>query len=729
MSDRAAEGTLLRCGENCCAIGRAARFAVLVDGAAYFEAFRRAAERAQRSILILAWDFDSSTPVAWNDGGTTLSLGDFLNALVDRKRQLEVRVLDWDYPLIYGLEREIPPVYGLGWKPHRRVHIRYDGTHPVAASQHQKIALIDDALAFVGGLDLAARRWDTPQHQPHDPRRVAKGKEYPPFHDVMAAVDGDAARELACIARERWRLATGEVLPPVSVEGDPWPRELPIDFRDARLGVACTVPAREGRPETREVEQLYLDMIARARRYVYMENQYFTSRRLGEALAARLAEPDGPEIVLVTRLLSHGWLEEVTMHALRARLVRDLRAADPHGRFHVYYPHREGLAEGTCVDMHAKLMVVDDEWLRIGSSNLSNRSMGLDTECDVVLEAEGRPGAIEGVKAVRDRLLAEHLGAEPVDVARQIERTGSITGAIAALRSEGRTLRELENPEQLPEAVVEAIALSADPERPVALDALIEQFAPDTDAPSAARLRVKALAAAALLLALVAAWRFTPLAALTGVEEVVRRTEALGRHWWMAPLLVVAYTPSSFVMFPRALLTLVGVVAFGPWLAFGLAMCGSLLAATIGYLAGRRLERDTVRRVAGERLNRISHALRRRGLLAITAVRLVPLGPFAVQNVVAGAVRVRFRDFLLATLFGMLPGTLITTVFGDQLKSVLLGAREIDHGLVLWIALALLALGWIVRRLLTRKLRVPDRAGGSDGPRLAGRGPAAPEGA
>jgi uncharacterized membrane protein YdjX (TVP38/TMEM64 family) len=515
----------------------------------------------------------------------------------------------------------------------------------------------------------------------------------------------------------------------VSVEGDPWPRELPIDFRDARLGVACTVPAREGRPETREVEQLYLDMIARARRYVYMENQYFTSRRLGEALAARLAEPDGPEIVLVTRLLSHGWLEEVTMHALRARLVRDLRAADPHGRFHVYYPHREGLAEGTCVDMHAKLMVVDDEWLRIGSSNLSNRSMGLDTECDVVLEAEGRPGAIEGVKAVRDRLLAEHLGAEPVDVARQIERTGSITGAIAALRSEGRTLRELENPEQLPEAVVEAIALSADPERPVALDALIEQFAPDTDAPSAARLRLKALAAAALLLALVAAWRFTPLAALTGVEEVVRRTEALGRHWWMAPLLVVAYTPSSFVMFPRALLTLVGVVAFGPWLAFGLAMCGSLLAATIGYLAGRRLERDTVRRVAGERLNRISHALRRRGLLAITAVRLVPLGPFAVQNVVAGAVRVRFRDFLLATLFGMLPGTLITTVFGDQLKSVLLGAREIDHGLVLWIALALLALGWIVRRLLTRKLRVPDRAGGSDGPRLAGRGPAAPEGA
>src|SRR5690606_4236583 len=105
----------------------------------------------------------------------------------------------------------------------------------------------------------------------------------------------------------------------------------------------------------------------------------------------RLAERDGPEIVLVLRLLSHGWLEEHTMHVLRSRLIQRLRKADRHGRFHVYYPHVPGLKPHCCLDVHSKLMVVDERILRIGSANLCNRSMSLDTECDVALEARARP--------------------------------------------------------------------------------------------------------------------------------------------------------------------------------------------------------------------------------------------------------------------------------------------------------------------------------------------------
>src|SRR6185295_1032042 len=125
-------------------MARAGRVALLVDGASYFDAFRRAAERAQRSILILAWDFDSRTPLAWTERKATLALGEFLNALVRRRRELEVRVLNWDFPLLYGLERDLRPIFGLGWRPHERIHVRYDGTHPFVASQHQKIAVVDD---------------------------------------------------------------------------------------------------------------------------------------------------------------------------------------------------------------------------------------------------------------------------------------------------------------------------------------------------------------------------------------------------------------------------------------------------------------------------------------------------------------------------------------------------------------------------------------------------------
>ena len=121
------------------------------------------------------------------------------------------------------------------------------------------------------------------------------------------------------------------------------------------------MPPRAEAPAVREVERLYLDMIASARRAIYIENQYFTSPRIAEALAKRLAEPDGPEIVLVLRLLSHGWLEEPTMHVLRTRLLKRLQEADRYGRFHVYYPHMPGLAEGCCLDVHSKMMIVDDQ--------------------------------------------------------------------------------------------------------------------------------------------------------------------------------------------------------------------------------------------------------------------------------------------------------------------------------------------------------------------------------
>src|SRR5687767_14777930 len=153
-------------------------------------------------------------------------------------------------------------------------------------------------------------------------------------------------------------------------------------------------------------------MIASARDTLYIENQYFTAPRIAAALEKRLADPEGPEVVLVLRLLSHGWLEEHTMHVLRTRLLQRLRDADKFGRFHVYYPHIDGLAEACCIDVHSKVMIADDRCLRIGSANLCNRSMALDTECDMLLESRGEPRIAGAIADFRDRLLGEHLGVD-----------------------------------------------------------------------------------------------------------------------------------------------------------------------------------------------------------------------------------------------------------------------------------------------------------------------------
>jgi phospholipase D1/2 len=686
-------------GENCCAVARAERAAFVVDGDAYFSAFRRAAEAAERSISLVAWDFDSNTVL---DPGkpNAVKLGDFLNDLARRKRKLHVHILDWDYPVVFGTDREMSPAVGLSsWKPHRRVHFRYDNTHPVAGSQHQKIAVFDDKIAFAGGLDLACKRWDTPGHSPDNPHRVAGGKPYPPFHDMMILVDGEAAGVLSKIVRGRWERATGDTLPAVFTAGDPWPADVRPDVANVRVGITCTEPEVTGRPGVRHVEKLYLDMIARARRYIYIENQYFTSHLVGKALAKRLAEPDGPEIVLVTRLLSHGWLEEMTMHVLRTRLIRALREVDRHGRFQVYYPHVEGLTEGTCIDVHSKMMAVDDEWLRIGSSNISNRSMGLDVECDVVLEARGEERVAGVIHAFRDRLLAEHLGVPATEVKQAIDASGSMIAAIATLGSPQRGLRALEELKEWPEPLVEAIAIT-DPERPVSLERLWGELSGAPGKPPS--VFPKVLAFAALLAALMAAWRFTPLAGWISIDRVTAWAEDLGGRWWAPIVVVLAYTPASLLLIPRPLITLAATIAFGAWLAFVYGMLGILLAGAATFALGRMLERRTVERIAGKRLSRISEVLRRHGLPAVIAVRFLPVAPFWVVNMVAGAIRIKFWHFMVGTTIGILPGVLAATVFGDQFSDALKDPAGIDYWLLAGIAVFFGLVFLVVRRWVSR---------------------------
>jgi phosphatidylserine/phosphatidylglycerophosphate/cardiolipin synthase-like enzyme/uncharacterized membrane protein YdjX (TVP38/TMEM64 family) len=674
-------GSLLRLGNNCCALARAHRVALLIDAQAYFRAFHDAALRAQRSITVLAWDFNSRTRLHFDPAGSAAApalLGDFLNFLARRRRGLHVNVLNWDYPIVFGADREIPPLYGFGWTPHRRVHLRYDDTHPVPGCQHQKIAVIDDALAFVGGIDLTVRRWDTPEHLAEDPRRVAYGKPYPPFHDLMVAVDGDAARALAAIARERWLIATGRRLKAVaradSGDGAPWPASLEPDLTDVEIGISRTLPPRGEAPAVREIERLYLDMIRAARQTIYVENQYFTAPRIAAALAERLAEPDGPEVVLVLRLLSHGWLEEATMHVLRTRLLEQLKSADRHGRFHVYYPHIPGLSESHCLDVHSKLMVIDERCLRIGSANLCNRTMSLDSECDVTIEARGEARVAEAIRGFRDRLLAEHLDVPREALQRKLRECGSLNGAIAALRTDERSLRELRELREWPEAVVSVVAV-ADPEEPISFDFLQVDRAVVGDGtkerPAWGKLLLFAVAVGALMMI----WRFTPLAHVFTAENAIAWAKEFGSRPWAPLAVMLAYTPACLVMFPRPLITLAAVIAFGPWLGFLYALLGVVGSSVVTYYAGRKMRRDTVRRLAGPRLDRMIDVLKKHGLAAMTLLRLVPIAPFAVEGIVAGAVRLKLWHLVAGTAIGMLPGTLATTIFGDQLETALSGGH------------------------------------------------------
>ena len=155
-----------------------------------------ALEQAQESILILGWDFDSRIRLKYADERLDkfLPLGDYLNSLTARRRRLHIHILVWDFAMIFALDRETMPFFGQDWRRHPRVHFRMDGSHPVGASHHSKIVVVDDSVAFVGGLDLAKGRWDTPEHRAEDSRRVDfNGAFLPPHHDAQVAVQGEAA--------------------------------------------------------------------------------------------------------------------------------------------------------------------------------------------------------------------------------------------------------------------------------------------------------------------------------------------------------------------------------------------------------------------------------------------------------------------------------------------------------------------------------------------------------
>lgn len=431
---------LLEPGRNCWRVEPADRFAVIVDAADYFVAVRRAMLAARHSILLIAWDFDARIALGQADDGGPERLGDFILWLAERTPTLHIRLLRWDTGAIATLFRGNTLWTILRWKAHPRITLKLDAAHPLASSHHQKIVAIDDAIAFCGGIDMTMKRWDTRQHLDDDPRRVSPGgRRHEPWHDVTSAFDGRAARAIGDLARARWRTATGEALPACPACRDRWPEGLKPTFTGMRLGIARSVPKMDGVAPVHEIEAAYEDLIGAARRMIYAESQYFASRRIARAIAARLAADDPPEIVIVNPQGAEGWLEPLAMDTARARLVQALQRLDRRGRLRIYHPRTAG---GAPIYVHAKVMIVDDRVVRVGSSNFNNRSMRLDTECDVILAAD-EPGAAhleDEIAALRADLLAEHLGVAPGTVARTLARTGSLIATVEALRGPGRSL-------------------------------------------------------------------------------------------------------------------------------------------------------------------------------------------------------------------------------------------------------------------------------------------------
>jgi phospholipase D1/2 len=702
-----AEAPLIRPGHNAWRRVRAERAAVLIDAGHYFHAVREALLNARSTAFIIGWDLDSRTRLVGENGraddGFPEGFIDFLNAIVERRPQLLIHVLVWDYSILYANERELFPVASLHWRTPKQVRFCLDDDLPFGASQHQKIVVVDDAIAFSGGLDLTIRRWDTRAHRLNDPGRVdPAGVPYRPFHDVQAMVDGEAAKALGKLARMRWAHGACERAPSLRPVGDPWPQSVTPDLTNIDVGIARTSPALDDDSEIREVAALFFDMLDRAERCVYIENQFLTSRRFADHLARRMKERPTLEAVLVTPKHAHSWLEE---HTMQAGLGRFMQVFDEHGvreRVRFLYPKVSENGESIDTMVHSKVMVVDDRLLRVGSANLNNRSFGVDAECDLAFEATTAAHR-RGIVRVRNRLLGHFCGVGESDVAAATEQNGSLIAAAETLSRNGHSLAALDARYGLGQ--VTAIEEFADPERPIAAPEFARSFVGER--PPARRLRrfAKIIAVGLFVILLMLAWRMTPLAALTNPHtigawfaEIAARPEA--------PLVVLAaFVVGGLLVFPVTLLIAATAATFGPWLGFAYAAAGAAASAAATYGVGALIGRETLENVLGPRLNRIRRAIARHGVLAIATVRMVPIAPFTVINLAAGASRIPFTDYMLGTALGMLPGLVLMSALGHQIFNVLTAPTPLNVSLFVLAVVVWVGASLGIQALVTRSRR------------------------
>jgi phosphatidylserine/phosphatidylglycerophosphate/cardiolipin synthase-like enzyme/uncharacterized membrane protein YdjX (TVP38/TMEM64 family) len=661
-----------------------ARGGFLMSGREYFRAFRKAVLQAERTVYILAWDLSEKIETVRDpedDDGFPSRLADFVFAVLDAKPKLHIYVLLWDYSMVYAAEREWLPFTRWRQENHPRLHFELDDAINVGASHHQKMVVVDEAVAFFGGFDLSAWRWDTTEHAAQDERRrTPKDELYQPFHDMQLVTTGPIVGDLSELFAMRWERATGEELPRIDATRDaqpvPWPEGTAADFREETAALSLTFSRFKTYEPSRQVEQLHLDIIREARKYIYIENQYFSSHTIAKALIDRLDEEDGPEVVIVLTRDTGGWIEEGTMGVLRDRLLELMAEADRRGRFAAYHPFVEDEAgHATQVYVHAKLLIADDRILATGSANLSNRSMKVDSELDLAVV---RPEPAEYIRVLLARLIGIHFRTSASEVKTLLDDSDSLIGVIESLRDGSlHRLEPLEaganNPIQRKLADTQLL----DPDEPISpaywlRDLLRRQKeAEDTrGAASGSNLALKVMGGVVvgviLIYLLNKAW-----GEVLDREQLIRYFESFRNSPVAIPTLFAVFFVAGLVGISINVLLVAGTIVMGPIATFACGLLGSLASAAIAFGIGDKAGKPLIKRVVGQRLDSLSEKIGSRGVLSVALIRVVPIAPFVVINFIAGFSHLRFATFMKGSILGMVPGMLAVVLATEQVRLAL----------------------------------------------------------
>jgi phosphatidylserine/phosphatidylglycerophosphate/cardiolipin synthase-like enzyme len=342
-------------------------------------------QQAQSHVFLTGWQF--SPDFALRRDSEPLVLRNLLAELAER---LEVRMLVWagsPLPLFRPSRGDVRKMCDQLTRS-SRIQCRLDSNERPLHCHHEKTIVIDDRVAFVGGIDLtseAGDRYDTNDH----PARASLG-----WHDACAKIEGPAVSDVAEHFRMRWHEVTGEALEPASPTNAAGAIELQV-VRTVPESIYTATPRGDFR-----ILEAYLRAFKAAQRFIYLENQFLWSPEIANALRAKLADPPDPDfrILLLLPAKPNSGADDT-----RGVLAELIEADHDAGRLLACTLYARAGRVTDPIYIHAKIGIIDDAWLTLGSANLNEHSLFNDTEMNVVVRDH------DLAACTRRRLWAEHL--------------------------------------------------------------------------------------------------------------------------------------------------------------------------------------------------------------------------------------------------------------------------------------------------------------------------------
>ena len=669
-------------GQNCWVESKARFSTPLIDCGNYYKALHSSIVKAKHSIFIVGWDIDSRIRLLRGDDEANSEapsvISDLLKWKAEQNPDIKIYLLRWDSSLAFFAQREMWAKEVWEEKTPDNVQTELDDTIPMGGSQHQKIVVIDDELVFSGGMDVSTNRWDTRDHPVVSEERDGPDGEYGPLHDVQMVSSGPVVADFSKLVRWRWQRVADSS--PIDIREDAridenaplpdaWPQDYPPLFEDVECALARTIPFMDEVEPAQEVRHMLLDLIGEAESVIYIENQFTTRQEIAEALNKQLKLKPNLSVIIVSSYEPKGKFECEAFWASRIEFKEILEKGIDPKRVKLTYSSIEDMQGRKAYKrIHSKVMTIDNKYLVIGSSNLSNRSMTLDTEIDTVLFGNTKDNQA-CIEQVRNDLLAEHTGRDIDAMPALFNNEYPVEALMQDQIAHGYVLTEVRDEVFTEQSVKNVFRALSDPEEPLISVPTFDGAAMPARNPRRRSIMILIGLAIIAVLGGLMFWASQSIPWLSSGSINAFLEKSRGTYFAL-PTVLLVYVVGGVLFFPVTVLSLAVAAIFGPIWGPIYGIMGALMSSAIMFGIGKLSGNAGLRKIGGPKVAAVDEKLKRSGIVGVAAIRMLPVAPFSLVNLVAGISSIGIFQFLVGTFLGMFPPMIAKGLVGDSIAQI-----------------------------------------------------------